>query len=163
MIDVFESTIQKTYEWLRDLMDILDWNDEQLAYLALRGTLHALRDRLTIDAGAKLSSQLPMLLRGIYYEGWKPSQTPVKVRTPEEFLDYVHEHFNCTALSAYLDIEEIVLAVFQVVADHVSSGQIYRIKQALPYPIAELWPSNEYTEELEMMRRNVKAYRGKNF
>jgi uncharacterized protein (DUF2267 family) len=157
-IDVFETTIQKTYEWLQDLMDLLGWRNEKYAYQALRGTLHALRDRLPVEISAKLSAQLPMLIRGIYYEGWKPAITPVKVRNPEDFLDFVYEHFNYTALSAYpdLDVEGIVRAVFQVITHHVSSGEIYRIRQALPLPIAEFWPSLEYSEELEARRRRSK-------
>ena len=40
------------------------------AYLALRTVLHALRDRLTLEEAVQLGAQLPMLVRGFYYEGW---------------------------------------------------------------------------------------------
>jgi uncharacterized protein (DUF2267 family) len=30
--------------------------------------LHALRDRLTVEEASDLAAQLPMLIRGLYYE-----------------------------------------------------------------------------------------------
>jgi uncharacterized protein (DUF2267 family) len=144
-VDVFETTVQKTYEWLHDLMLLLHWEDRHRAYLALRATLQALRDRLPIEIAVKLSAQLPMLIRGFYYEGWKPAITPIKVKNTEEFLVLVSLYCNNANLSQEEDIEKIVRAVFQVVASHVSSGEIHHIKQALPIPIANLWPSTEYS------------------
>lgn len=138
-LQVFETTLQLTYDWLNDLMDRLDWDDRQKAYLALRGTLHALRDRLPIVAAANLAAQLPMLIRGFYYEGWRPSVTPIKIKHQEEFLEYVRAHFALSSLEQE-DTESIVKAVFQVIASHVSEGEIEHIKNILPLPLVSLWP-----------------------
>jgi uncharacterized protein (DUF2267 family) len=59
----------KTNVCLKDLMEILDCPDRHEAYLALRATLHALRDRLTIEETAQLAAQLPMLIRGVLLRG----------------------------------------------------------------------------------------------
>jgi uncharacterized protein (DUF2267 family) len=67
-IDVFETTLHKTNGWRKELLEELDWQDRHAAYLALRATLHALRDRLTVEEVAELGAQLPMLIRGFYYE-----------------------------------------------------------------------------------------------
>jgi uncharacterized protein (DUF2267 family) len=69
-LDVFETTVNKTNRWLNELMQIMGLKDRQKAYLALRAVLHALRDRLTLEQVAQLGAQLPMLIRGFYYEGW---------------------------------------------------------------------------------------------
>ncbi|WP_079989556.1 DUF2267 domain-containing protein [Candidatus Protochlamydia phocaeensis] len=159
LVEVFETTVQKTYSWLRDLMEILDWNDEHKAYLALRGTLHALRDRLTVNVSVKLSAQLPMLVRGFYFEGWVPATTPVKVKTAEEFFGLASFHFNSLELGQE-NSEVIVRAVFLLLSQHISVGEINRLKQALPVSIAELWPSSEYKEGQEVLRKEAKhAYR----
>jgi uncharacterized protein (DUF2267 family) len=63
-LDVFDATVHKTNEWLNDVMDALSSRDQHQAYAAMRATLHALRDRLTVEEVAQLGAQLPMLIRG---------------------------------------------------------------------------------------------------
>jgi len=90
----FEKTYLKSEAWLSDLCDELNWNDRQKAYRAMRATLHALRDRLPMDEAVQLGAQLPMLVRGLYFEGWKPSATPNKALDRAEFLAAVGEAFR---------------------------------------------------------------------
>lgn len=68
-LEVFDATTQKTNEWLDEIMFELALEERHTAYAALRGTLHALRDRLPLEETAHLGAQLPMLVRGFYYEG----------------------------------------------------------------------------------------------
>jgi uncharacterized protein (DUF2267 family) len=65
-VEVFDSTLQKTSQWLNDLMMDMGWQDRQMAYSTLRAVLHTLRDRLTADEAVDLGAQLPMLIRGFY-------------------------------------------------------------------------------------------------
>ena len=92
-IDVFETTLHKANRWLKELMEELGWEDRHAAYLALRATLHALRDRLTVEEVAHLGAQLPMLIRGVYYEGWDPTGKPVPERRVEAFLLRIAQQF----------------------------------------------------------------------
>src|SRR6266481_7334219 len=84
--DAIDTTVQKTYRWLRELAVELGGVGRDDAYDVLRGFLHTLRDRLTIDEAADLAAQLPMLIRGLYYEGWDPSRVPIKMKAVE-FLE----------------------------------------------------------------------------
>jgi uncharacterized protein (DUF2267 family) len=132
----FESTLQTTNIWLNDVQERLGWLDPQRAYHALRAVLHALRDRLPVDQVAALAAQLPMLVRGFYYEGWRPHGKPVKERHKEEFLAHI-----AAALRDDLGIdpEQLARAVFQVLAQHVSRGEIESVKRSLPAEIRSLW------------------------
>ena len=93
-LDVFDRTLHKTNLWLNDVMQELGADNRHQAYRALRATLHALRDRLTIDEVADLGAQLPMLIRGFYYVGWDPSGKPLRERHREQFLARIAEVFK---------------------------------------------------------------------
>lgn len=90
----FDSTLQTTNVWLDELMKELGWQERQRAYHALRAVLHTLRDRLPVDEAAHLAAQLPMLIRGIYYEGWHPADKPLKQRNKEQFLAHIAGEFS---------------------------------------------------------------------
>jgi uncharacterized protein (DUF2267 family) len=136
-LDVFDTTVQKTNSWLNDLMRLLGFPDKHMAYLALRTTLHALRDRLTVEEVAQLGAQLPMLIRGFYYEGWDPTAKPLRVRHREQFLDRIGQQFRGDDC---VDPERIARAVFTLVEHRVTEGEIEDVKHLLPAQIRDLWP-----------------------
>jgi uncharacterized protein (DUF2267 family) len=136
-LEVFDTTVQKTHAWLHDVMDELDWEHQpHKAYLALRTVLHALRDRLTVEEAVQLGAQLPMLIRGFYYEGWKLTGKPVKERHKEEFLDHVKKAFKDDMT---VDPERVARAVFKVLAKRTSKGEIEDVKHLLPAALQKLW------------------------
>ncbi|HKX28648.1 MAG TPA: DUF2267 domain-containing protein [Blastocatellia bacterium] len=136
-LTVFDLTVHKTNSWLNDLMQVLDWPDKQRVYLALRAVLHALRDRLTVEEVAQLGAQLPMLIRGFYYEGWDPTLKPLRERHKEQFLTRIEREFGREDL---IDSECVARAVFVLLANRISDGEIEDVKQILPAEIRSLWP-----------------------
>lgn len=133
----FDSTIQTTNIWLNEIQEQLGWGeDHHRAYHALRVVLHALRDRLPVDHAAALAAQLPMLIRGFYYESWHPHGKPVKERHKDAFLSHIAENFR---EDPYADPERVTKAVLRVLSKHVSSGEIESVKQSLPKEIRSLW------------------------
>jgi uncharacterized protein (DUF2267 family) len=102
-----------------------------------------LRDRLSVDQAAALGAQLPMLVRGFYYEGWHPHGKPVKERHKEEFLAHIAVPFRDDEV--VVDPEHVTQAVFQVLAKHVTSGEIKHVKIALPGEIRSLWSEETHT------------------
>jgi uncharacterized protein (DUF2267 family) len=141
-VAAFDSTLQTTNIWLHDLMNIMGWRDKHRAYTALRSVLHALRDRLSVEHVAALGAQLPMLIRGIYYEGWHPHGKPVKERRREDFLYHVEKTFRD---DLNVNAAEVTRAVFEVIAKHVTSGEVEHVKVTLPSEIRELWAPEFHT------------------
>src|SRR3954471_9040398 len=116
-LDVFDTTLHKTNHWLNDAMQVLSWQDRRKAYQALRATLHALRDRLTVEEVAQLGAQLPMLIRGFYYEGWDPSGKPLRERHREQFLAHIAQELRG---DDFLDPESVARGVFKVLENRVT-------------------------------------------
>jgi len=133
----FDCTILTTNTWLKELMERMGWQDRPSAYRALRAVLHALRDRLTVDEVVTLGAQFPMLIRGIYYEGWHPAGKPLKERKKELFLAHIAEAFRD---SPDVDPEEVARQVFQLLTKHVTIGEIEGVKHCLPTELRALWP-----------------------
>jgi uncharacterized protein (DUF2267 family) len=61
-----------------------------------------------------LGAQLPMLIRGFYYEGWHPAGTPTKERRKEDFLEHIAAAFRG---DPDIDPEQVARAVFEVLAE----------------------------------------------
>lgn len=134
---IFNNTVQQTAEWLKSMMDEESLNDERRAYAALRAVLHQLRDRLPLGEAVDLGAQLPLLVRGIYYEGWVPARTPEKVHQ-DDFVEGVREK-----LSGHQEImpERAIEATVKVLSSHVTTGEINQVVGNLPKDLQSMWQS----------------------
>ncbi|MER3451683.1 MAG: DUF2267 domain-containing protein [Thermus sp.] len=137
-LEVFDTTLHKTHAWLKRIMEELGTEDRHRAYTALRAVSHALRDRLPVEEVAQLGAQLPLLVRGIYYEGWDPTGKPLKERHKEDFLAHVAREAR-TPTGPALEPEAAVRAVFKVLKEKVSEGELKDIQLLLPKGIREFW------------------------
>jgi uncharacterized protein (DUF2267 family) len=136
----FDQTVQLTNTWLKELMLELGWKQRNRAMLALRATLHALRDRLPLAEVAQLGAQLPLLLRGAYYEGWRPRAKPVRDRYGRGFVEAIEHALGRRPGQAPVNAKQIAGAVFAVLDRRVSRGEIAQVRHCLPPAIRVLWP-----------------------
>ncbi len=136
-LDVFDLTVQQTNVWLKDLMERLGL-DRKHAYRVLSATLHAVRDRIGPENAVHLGAQLPMLIRGFYYEGWHVAATPTKIRHKDDFLDYVN---GDVFRGLGLDPEKAVRAVFDVMANRLDAGEVEKLSKLFPKELQALWPA----------------------
>lgn len=138
-IKSMDREVEVAMKWLVDFDEEFAWKDRQKSFQAMRSALHALRDRLTPDEAADLASQLPTFIRGIYYEGYKPSRAPRKDHNEQEFLEHVRQEFK---QQPTVDAERIVKCVFSVLARRVSPGEIDDVRQMFPHELRHLWPES---------------------
>jgi uncharacterized protein (DUF2267 family) len=133
-VSAFERSIYTADRWVSDLASELGESEEH-AYAVMRTVLHALRDRLPHDESAHFAAQLPMLVRGAYYDGWRPSHTPEKYHDAEEFIGRIvrEGHMNSgTEASAAAE------ATMTMLRRHVSDGEISDVLAVLPLPVRAL-------------------------
>lgn len=134
----FTQAAQQAQHWVNELAGDLNW-DERRSYHLLRCVLHALRDWLPQQEMADLSAQLPALIRGIYFEGWKPLETPVWDRKKDEFIARVQKAFADDLLT---DPDAAVAAVFRLLDRKVSPGEIEDVRNSMRKGLRDLWPAD---------------------
>jgi uncharacterized protein (DUF2267 family) len=134
----FTTTVDKTNHVLKEIEAAYGWPKERRkqSYAALRAVLHALRDRLTVEEAAQLAAQLPMLIRGIYYEGWNPAKVPVKM-SREEYLARIHSGFPYEVTGGAEQLSRTVLAALR---EHVTEGEWEDIRSSMPKEFAGVLP-----------------------
>lgn len=136
-LEAFDTTIQKTNEWLNDISKAEGSNDRHRAYLFLRATLHSARDRITNEEAVQLGAQLPMLVRGMYFEGWTLGEKKLRDRGKGHFLDEIRKSFPGDGEE---EVVKGVEAVFQTLATRVSGGEYSDIRHQLPEDVRRLMP-----------------------
>lgn len=136
-LEVFDKTIHETNLFVKIVMRELGTDDRRAAFGALRGALHGLRDHLDLQAIAHLSAQLPMLLRGLFFEGWNPAETLVRERHLDDFLIHVSGRLP-PQLRGYA--EEACHATFVALAECLDGGEIAKLARQMPHELRGLWP-----------------------
>ncbi|MGZ5849993.1 MAG: DUF2267 domain-containing protein [Methyloceanibacter sp.] len=137
-LDVFDKTVQESNLWLKDIMERLPANDRHHAYSILRAVLHGLRDRIGPESAAHLGAQLPMLLRGLYYEGWDPTSKPTKERHELAFLAHIARELP---RADTIEVEQGVHAVFDVLSKHIDRGEAVKLAGMFPQELRKFWPT----------------------
>ena len=126
-IDAIETSVQKTNHWINEISDELKVEKHD-AYRILRAYLHTIRDRLNVDENAQLAAQLPMVVRGIYFEGWSPRKGPEKLKA-EEFI----EIFSARAdLPDEVVAEDALRSCTQLLRRHASEGETEDVLSTMP-------------------------------
>ena len=136
-LEGLEHTVQLTHIWINDLDARLEWNNKARSYRLLKAVLHALRDWLPLAEAVDLGAQLPALLRGAYYEQWRPAAGPVKPRKKADFLASVDQSFKNDPLPR---TAQAATEVFELLSKKISAGEIEDVRHALPEEIRNLWP-----------------------
>jgi uncharacterized protein (DUF2267 family) len=134
---VFEPYVSSASKWLEQLMNILELQPgkEGRALHALRAGLHAIRDRLPASEVLDLGAQMPMIIRGIYFEGWTLTNDPTRIRDRAAMIERVRRELR----PDQLDAVDVLSAVIALLVEHVSKGELEDVVATLPRPIASLW------------------------
>jgi uncharacterized protein (DUF2267 family) len=123
--------------WIANLMRRLDWHESDTAFRALLACLHALRDALPKGEAVHLGLALPVLLRGFYFDGWRPSGRAIgKNRTA--FLERVHDGVR---RDPAIDPDQTARAALALLAEQLPTSALENAKAATPHELHGFWPS----------------------
>lgn len=136
----FDRTLEMTHLWLNEIgeSDAIG-PDKQRQYHALRAVLWTLRDRMTIAGAFDLSSHLPILVRGMFWENYRPAGKPETYRTVDEFVERVAAALDG---AVFMNPLEATRAVLGVVARRVSGGEMRHVIDMMPEGLRTLFPQD---------------------
>lgn len=135
-VTLIEESAQKTRRWLDELAEELGRpGDQKYSLRVLRGFLHTLRDRLPVPEAAHLGAQLPELLRGVYYEGWRPTTMPRRYHDLDTFLTSVADE---ALLAGETEAAYAAEAAVRVLLQHVGQGELDKVRAVMPHEILAL-------------------------
>ena len=131
------SEVRIAQDWVDDLRRRLGWHDGERAFHALLVALRGLRDSLPRDEAIFLGSELPPLLRGLYYEGWHPH---VRLSTDmhSALLQRIHDGLH---RDPAVDPEAVARAVLALLTARLPAAEVEDAKAATPKSLHHLWPS----------------------
>lgn len=135
-LKIIDESVHQMNIWIKEVDERTGWDNKQRAYRLLRSVLHAVRDHLSVDEAAQLAAQMPIMIRGIYYEGWDPSKTPVRERSRDGFLQTIQKDFQGDPLG---DEEAAVGAVFDTLDHRISEGEMQNIRRSFSKEIRALF------------------------
>lgn len=136
-LEVIDHSVLITHEWINELSDRLGWSSKRSTLRLFRTVLHQIRDHLQTDELAQLSAQLPLLVRGMFFEGWVPKNTPLKQRHVDDFVKSIEAQMNDA--DEYRDATDIK-CVFETLNNRLSAGEIEDVRACLPSEIRAAWP-----------------------
>jgi len=135
-LDVFDKTVQTTNIWLKEIEQELG-PDHHVAWHALGAVLRAVRDRMPVELAANFGAELPLLVRGAFYDHFKPEHQPLAFREADAFLALVAKEL---AGGRPVNTETAVHAVLGTVSHHVPAGALAKAREAMPKDVRRLWP-----------------------
>ena len=146
-LNVFDKTLQTTNAWLNEIRAAIG-PDRQLAWKVLSVVLHKLRDRMPVELSAHLGAELPLLVRGVYYDQFEPAKQPTKCNL-EEFVAEVSEWLSDVRP---MDPRKAIRAVFTLLSRHIPHGQIAKVQEALPNDLRAFWTSAQEEDVIVLPR-----------
>jgi uncharacterized protein (DUF2267 family) len=127
-----DSSIHRTNEWLSQLALDLGVRDKLVAFNALRAVLASLREVLPLDVAAELAAELPLMVRGVYFDDWTPSREPLPGAGLVARIG--------ARLDAPMQSEPVLRATFVLLESRSSRSVVGSLKRALDDEARALWP-----------------------
>ncbi|HVP99197.1 MAG TPA: DUF2267 domain-containing protein [Roseiarcus sp.] len=101
------------------------------------GRYTGLRDALPRDEVVYLGAQLAPLLRGFYYEGWRPGAHRA-AQSVDAFCARIHEAVDH---DPGIDPEAAARAVLAILAARLPPSEVEDVIAATPKALRAVWPS----------------------
>lgn len=152
MITDFSKYAVKANEFLSDVAEKLgDRDDKARASRVIRAFFHSIRNHITLEENFQLLAQLPLILKGLYVDGWMPLKQKPKSSTKNSFIEEMVNE-DRSAGDDFTNPGEVIFsakAVFGALGKYISKGELEDIKNVLPHELKELVSNDQEAGDAE--------------
>jgi uncharacterized protein (DUF2267 family) len=141
-LEVFDKTLHTTNLWLDEINAEIG-PDRHLAWHVLGAVLRSIRDEMQVEQSAHFAAQLPLLIRGAYFDQYRPSTQPAAARSHDDFIARIQQDMDG---SRPVNVQQAATAVMRTLNRHVTEGQVRKVREALPKGVRAMWPEPEHAE-----------------
>ena len=135
-----DRAIQNAILWINDIQDELGWDNRDTVYHATKAVLQTTRDRLPFEEVVHFSANLPLIMKGMLMDGYDIRNKPVKMRSVEEFFEYVQQYYDAQRRDI-IRADDVVRAVVAVLNRRMGGGEMQKVAANLPEKIRRLFES----------------------
>lgn len=132
----FNKYALKGNEMLKQLAEGLGIpDDKDRALNVLKAVLHGIRNRITPEQSAHFISQLPMMIKAVYVDGWQIGKHQNRINTFDQFVEEVYQlggGFESYTFDEIGDAETGIQVVFSVLKHYISEGEFNGILATMP-------------------------------
>src|SRR6516162_9122960 len=139
-LEVFDRTLHTTNLWLDEISAEIG-PDRHLAWHVLGSVLRSIRDEMQVEQSAHFAAQLPLIIRGAYYDQYRPAAQPAEHRTQDDFIARIRRDLDG---ARPIRPEQAIAAVMRTLNRHVTEGQVKKVRDALPKGVRSMWPEPEH-------------------
>jgi uncharacterized protein (DUF2267 family) len=141
-LEVFDKTLHTTNLWLDEINAEIG-PDRHLAWHVLGAVLRSIRDEMQVEQSAHFAAQLPLLIRGAYFDQYRPAAQPAAARSHDDFIARIQQDMDG---SRPVNVQQAATAVMRTLNRHVTEGQVRKVRDALPRGVRAMWPEPEHKE-----------------
>jgi uncharacterized protein (DUF2267 family) len=135
-LEVFDKTLHTTNLWLDEISAEIG-PDRHLAWHVLGAVLRSIRDEIQVEQSAHFAAQLPLLIRGAYFDQYRPAMQPASARSQHDFIARIQQDMDG---SRPVNVQQAATAVMRTLNRHVTEGQVRKVRDALPKGVRAMWP-----------------------
>ena len=142
MTNTFEKHLQEASGFFKNLATQLGTPDDiDHAVRVLKGVFRALRRRIIPDDSLHIVSHLPLVLKGMYVDGWTINEPLSEAQTLDEFLFDIRNNTERKANADFASDElarKKITAVLNALKQFISNGEMRHVRDELPREIAQM-------------------------
>jgi uncharacterized protein (DUF2267 family) len=139
-LEVFDRTLHTTNLWLDEINAEIG-PDRHLAWHVLGAVLRSIRDEMLVEQSAHFAAQLPLLIRGAYFDQYRPATQPAAARSHDDFIARIQHEMDG---ARPVNVQQAAIAVMRTLNRHITEGQVKKVRDALPKGVRAMWPEPEH-------------------